>query len=336
MAHIGFLIIGAQKAGTSSLFEYLRRHPQVHIPPEKETFFFSEDRKFRRGWDWYSETMLRNSPAEAVCGEASTAYMSGTPVSGAFDRAQDSLPAHSEPSETHTARADVVPRRIKHFLPDVKLICVLRDPVARAFSHYQMTVMERAESRSFDEAIRDLLAPGALDEARVAPTRTNAYVVNGEYGRVLAGYLRTFPRTQLLVIFSDELAAEPAATLARAFEFIGVAPDFVPDNLHTRYRAAATKQRIPGLDLHTWRLAAARVRPARALWRALPYRIRDVLDRAFYVIGYRVGLWNARRGTGAVGKEMSPDARRALIAHYRPDSEALSQLIGSEAPWGWT
>ena len=122
-----------------------------------------------------------------------------------------------------------------------------------------MTVMERAESRSFDDAITDLIAPDALKEARVAPTRTNAYVVNGEYCRVLAGYLRTFPREQLMVIFSDELAAEPAATLARVFTFIGVAADFVPDNLNTRYRVGATKQRMPGFDLHTWRLSVSRL-----------------------------------------------------------------------------
>jgi hypothetical protein len=334
MAHIGFLIIGAQKAGTSSLFEYLRRHPQVHIPPEKETFFFSEDRRFRRGWDWYLATMLRDAPPNAVCGEASTTYMSGTPFEDVDS--ERSNPAPRDATATGAAREDVVPQRIRTLLPDVKLICVLRDPVSRAFSQYRMTVMERAESRSFDEALSDLLTPQALAEARVTPTRTNTYVVNGEYARALAGYARTFPREQLLAIFSDELAAEPVTTLARLFEFIGVASDFVPDNVQTRYRTAATRQRIPGLDLHTWRVAAARIQPARALWRALPYPIRDLLDRIFYVVGYRVGLWNAKRGNAATEEGMSPDARRALIAHYRPDTKALRELIGREVPWAWT
>lgn len=123
--------------------------------------------------------------------------------------------------------------------------------------------------------------------------------------------------------------------MERVFEFVGVDPRFVPDNLHTRYRAGASKQRIPGLDLHTWRLIVSRVRPARAVWRAVPQRVRDLFDRMFYVIGYRVGLWNARRGSDTPEEAMSPDVRSALIDHYRPDSAALGELLGTTVPWRW-
>ena len=235
MASIGFLIIGAQKGGTTSLFEYVRRHPQVHMPAEKDIAFFNRPNEFRRGWDWYETTVLRDAPPDAVCGEASTYYMSGTPFGDLIHNEQEDPSSLDDDGPLE----EVVPGRIKQFLPDVKLICVLRDPVARAYSHHRMMMLERAESRPFDDAIDQLLMPEAIDTARIAPTRTNNYVVNGEYARVLAGFLRIFPREQLMAIFSDDLAERPAETLAKLFEFIGVAADFVPDNLDTRYRTGS-------------------------------------------------------------------------------------------------
>ncbi len=328
MPNIGFLIIGAPKAGTTSLFEYMRHHPQIHMPPEKEVYFFNAENAYRRGWDWYLATMLRGAPPNAICGEATPEYMSGTPFRGAArdgDKKPIVSPRCSESLE------EVVPRRIKQFLPDVKLLCVLRDPVERAYSQYQMIVLGGDESRSFEEAIDQLMEPKAMEQARVAPTRTNSYIVYGEYCRILAGFLRVFPREQLMVIFSHELAERPAATLATVFEFIGVASDFEPDNLSTRYRSAAVQPRIPGLNLYIWQASLARVGLARALWHALPRRIRTRVDRAYSVANYEIGMWNARRGIES--EKISPSARRRLIDHFLPDSEALADVIHRDIPW---
>jgi Sulfotransferase domain len=323
MSDISFLIIGAQKGGTSSLFEYMRRHPQIHMPPEKEIEFFNRDRAFHRGWDWYLTKVTRGGPPDAICGEASTYYMSGCLRSAPDDE-------HREPRGSlydAESREEIIPRRIKQFLPDIKLICVLRDPVARAYSAYRMMALERIDSRSFDEAIDHLLTPSALDRARTVSTKTNDYVVKGEYCRVLAGFLRIFSREQLMVIFTDELAELPAKTLSMVFEFVGVEADFVPDNLNSRYREAAVKERIPGLHLHRWQSHLARVRPARMLWHALPEYVRRDLDGAVY----RARMWNARRG--GLGDDISPAVRERLRAHFRPDSEALSDLLERDAPW---
>jgi hypothetical protein len=324
MPNIGFLIIGAPKAGTTSLFEYMRVHPQIHMPAEKEVYFFNIDRNYRRGMSWYLETVLRQAPHDAVCGEATTEYMSGVPYADdQGDQTADSL--------DRKELEEVIPRRIKQALPDVKLICVLRDPVKRTYSHYRMLALGRDESRSFEEAVNQLIDPASLEHARVARTRLNGYIVNGEYARLLAGFLRVFPREHLKVIFSDDLAQRPAETLADLFEFIGVADDFVPDNVNTRYRAAAVKQRIPGLNLVIWQAGFARVRPLRALWHALPWRLRKAVDSAYNVTNYRVEMWNAWRGT--VGEDIEPHVREKLIAHFRPDGEALREMLGREIPW---
>jgi len=330
MADIKFLIIGAQKAGTTSLFEYLRRHPQIHMPKQKEVAFFSTERNYRRGPDWYMATVLQDARSDAACGEASVAYMGGTPFADISEKEGCNLVIASPPDEP---LEDVVPRRIKRLLPDVRLICVLRDPVARAYSHYRMAVLDRAETRSFDQAIDQLLKPSALEQARITPTITNSYIVNGEYFRLLAGFLRVFPREQLMVTFSDDLANRPAEVLAEAFRFIGVADDFIPDNLDARYRTAAVERRIAGLDLYAWQGRFARFTPTRAIWHALPARVREIIGRAVSVASFRVEIWNARRGTGHDEDEISPLTRQKLYAHFRHDGEALAERLNMTTPW---
>ncbi len=134
-----------------------------------------------------------------------------------------------------------------------------------------------------------------------------------------------------MVIFSDELAQQPRETVAKVFGFIGVAPDFLPNNLNTRYLTAAVKQRIPGLNLFVWKTHFARVRPARTLWHALPIRVHREISRTYSMAAYRIQLWNARRD--AVSDDMPLSTRLKLISHFRPDSEVLSDLLNKEIPW---
>jgi hypothetical protein len=332
-AEIGFLIIGAPKAGTTSLFEYMRAHPQIHMPAEKEIYFFNIDRNYRRGWDWYVSTVSHDAPLGAVCGEATTEYMSGVPYD---DAASDGQGPSAWSNRDRRALEELIPRRIHKALPDVKLICVLRDPVKRAYSHYRMMALGNVESRPFEEVIEELLEPGTLEQTRVMRSRVNGYVVNGEYSRLLDGFLRVFPREQLKVIFSDDLSMRPADTLADVFDFVGVSADFVPGNVSTRYRAAAVRQRIPGLNLVTWQTRMARVRAARTSWHALPDRMRCRIDRAYNVANHRLEMWNALRGV--VAEDIPAASHERLATHFRPDSEALGEMLGRDIPWlaSWT
>lgn len=327
MSRIGFLILGAQKAGTTSLFEHLRRHPEIHMPPEKEVAFFSSTDLFDRGPAWYEATITRGARPDAVCGEASTHYMNGTP----FGDLEANATGAVESVRDDVLLEDVIPRRIKGLLPNVRLICVLRDPVDRAYSHYRMMVLERAESRTFADAAMSCLDPTALLRARTYPTLTNAYVATGEYGRIIAGYLRHFPSDQLLTIFSDDLSAQPLQSIAALYEHIGVATDFVPDSIDTRYRTAAEKERIPLLSLDRLQRRLARMRLARSSWHALPTPIRHRIDRHYNVADYRLGMWNAKRGDPATGPE--PAIRAELMNHYRSDGNSLQELLMKEVPW---
>jgi Sulfotransferase domain len=332
MSNIHFLIIGAQKAGTTSLFEYMRRHPQIHMPADKELSFFNVERNYRRGKNWYLSNTLRNAPAGAVCGEASVGYMRGTPLGDLGDLTSEAARELAAKFTDSQSLEDVVPQRIKEMLPHVRLICVLRDPVARAHSHYRMEVLNKVEHRTFDQAITQLMEPQMLAHSRIAPTGNSSYVVNGEYFRIISAFLRFFKRDQLLAIFSDDLVDRGGDVLRSVFEFVEVTPDYLPDNMGARYRTAATERRIPGLDLSAWQTAVARVGPARFVWHALPRPMRERIDRSYRTARFRVAVWNAKRGS-IENDGISDTTRDMLVAHYRRDSEALAQLLEVNIPW---
>jgi hypothetical protein len=324
---LDFMIVGAPKAGTTALFEYLRTHPQIYMPAQKETSFFL--RRFERGWDWYADAYLAGAPAEAICGEASVVYMAGTSYVGDADGPRTG--PWSELSLDELARG--LPLRIHSVLPDAKVIAMLRDPIQRAMSAYRMAVLYGTEKRSFDEAVDELLAPEVLDDARrvVRGGAANNYLVRGEYGRILAGYRDVFPPEQVLAVFSSELKEQTRETVARVFEYIGVDPGFVPPNLETRYRTAATRRRTQTFDILRWQRRMRRSPAIRRAWRALPDAQRTRIIRVAGVARLKWNIWNAQRGEPPA--EIDPKTFARLVEHFRPDSEQLAALLGAPPHW---
>ena len=195
MSDIDFLIIGAQKAGTTSLFEYMRRHPQIHMPRDKEVGFFNVERTYRRGKEWYLSNVLRDVPAgpSVVRHQLDICEVHRLEICHTPETVRDLAAnfSHNTPLE------EVIPRRIKEMLPEVRLICVLRDPVARAHSHYRMEVLNRARASHFRSGCWSADGARCVSIPRIAPTRINSYIVSGEYFRILSAFLEIFPRAAL-------------------------------------------------------------------------------------------------------------------------------------------
>jgi hypothetical protein len=193
-----FLILGAQKAGTTALYAYLRWHPQITGPSFKEVSFF--DRHYARGERWYRAHLpIRRS---GIVGEASPSYL------------------------FHP----LAPARVARMLPHARLIALLRNPVDRAFSHYQHEVALGREGLSFEDALahEGERMDGELDRMLRDPSYFSypwwnyTYAARGRYAEQLERWLATFPREQLLVLFTEELAADTAGTYARVLDFLGV------------------------------------------------------------------------------------------------------------------
>jgi hypothetical protein len=326
---LDFIVIGAQKSGTTSLFEYLRLHPEISLPAGKEAPYFSHDPLYDLGWDVYMRKLALIDPARKW-GTVTPRYMAGGV-------------SHSSVGGLSTSGYDerTVPQRIHERLPKARLIAILRDPVERARSHHRMRMMEGREQRSFSDAVDQLLRPEMLERARKNPQELTGYVAWGEYGRVLGGYLDVFPREQLMVTFTEELERDPAGLLARLQGFIGVRADFEPGNLGTRYRVGATERRFSRLSPYSrfspqgvQRTVAGNPR-TRALWNKIPESAQRQLRHPYERFAFQVGLWNRRTQASANGvseAELADATIARLREHYARDAEQLVRL-GVTPPW---
>lgn len=194
-----FFIIGAAKAGTTTLFDLLRQHPDVYVPFAKEPAFFSDDDEYARGVDWYRRTYFEGAAAAHAAGEATSMYLAwGTKV---VPRLLDLY-------------GDTRPR----------IIAIFRDPVALTYSYYWHSVREGREPLTFRDAL-------AAEPARLADTGDllrrrgriqYAYRGMARYATQLQPYLAHFPQERCLFLLTDDLRDE-TALMRRTEAFLGLA-----------------------------------------------------------------------------------------------------------------
>jgi hypothetical protein len=189
MALPTFFIIGAPKAGTTSLHHYLNQHPQIQMSENKEPRFFAGPENsvpYAPGKvDDIEEYEQLFDSAISVRGEASTDYA------------------------IHPRR-EGVPERIKELVPEAQFLYLVRDPVARTISHYQMRVAFLGERRSLQEALSDFSDPHS------------PYIWPSLYASQLERYLRHFPQEKIMVVDQADLLAERRSTLREIFTFLSV------------------------------------------------------------------------------------------------------------------
>jgi Sulfotransferase domain len=335
---LDFIVIGAQKSATTTLFEHLRRHPDVALPVAKEVPFFSHDEIYRRGWDLYIDELTGEGPMSdpgKLWGTVTPQYMMGGVLK----------PLHGV--EPGAYNEQTVPRRIQAQLPEVRLIAILRDPVQRAISHHSMAQRRGGERRTIDAAVEELLRPEQLLASRVAPTDINSYITWGEYGRILGGYLDVFARERLLVLFTEQLEQSPLDLLATLYRFIGASEDFVPENADGRYFVARNEAGFEWRRPGTWMSPSSPVSPqglqrgvrrvggARALWRALPFETRQRMWRAYSGAATRARASNRRRTApeAAAQAPPRPETIESLRAHFADDLPRLTATLGETPPW---
>jgi hypothetical protein len=320
---VDFLFIGAPRSGTTSLFEYLRDHPEIDLPVDKEVPYFSDDRLYGQcSWSEYLTKWAFPLPKRGkVSGTITPQYM--IPITGV------------EGEAAYDSRT--LPQRIHEQLPSARLIAILRDPAERAHSHHEHMTRVGVEHRPFPAAVDELLQPEALAHSRTQSTDIDSYVVTGEYGRILAGYYDLFPRDQILVLFTADLARDPLDMLRRVFDFIEVSPDYEPPDLRKRHNVAGSEFKLsPNLPERFVKTTSAN-RMARAAWRSLSPARRQSLHAAFRRASFRFANWNRRGPTSA--SEPSPDvvaALQRLREHYAADLSLLEKLLGYSPPWGTT
>lgn len=204
-----FIIIGASRSGTTSLYEYLNQHPSIIRGVGKEIHYF--DKNFDRGIKWYKSffpTKRKKSKLEDK--------QNGKCLTG-----------ESTPRYLYHHHA---PKRVLQLLPNVKLIVVLRNPIDRAYSRYEQQAAVGLEELSFEDAIEQEENRITDDMKKMEKDENfysvyfyrKAYKTMGIYVNQLRRWFEYFPREQFLILKSEDLRSNPAQVYNQTIEFLGL------------------------------------------------------------------------------------------------------------------
>jgi len=289
-----FLIIGAARTGTTSLYYYLKQHPQIFMSPRKEPRFFAfEGKKEQKGhfgsrplpsystrWEEYIK-LFDKVKDEKIIGEASTVYL-----------------YHPD-----------APKRIQRYLGEsVTMVAILRNPIERAISHYMYNLRRGAEpGTTLEEAIK-------AEEDRIAQGWAEFfhYKRMGLYGQQLQRYFDIFRPDNIKVFLYEDFQKAPMSVVKQVFDFLKIESSFIPD-MSKVYNVSGSS-RFPLLSF----LIRQTPRPVKRLAKALlPGGIR-----------YKVVEWEMWRNVRPVQKlQISPEIRKSLLEYYRQDILKLQELL---------
>jgi hypothetical protein len=289
-----FFVVGAQKAGTTSLYHYLNQHPEVYMSPRKEPHFFEgmHSAFYRPGRRLTPVTdvgdyqaLFEGAKDERAIGEASASYL-------------------------YSPRA---PTLIKRSIPDAKLIAVLRNPADRAYSNFLHCVqVGREPLASFAEALR-------AEEGRIRDKWGPLwhYKQKGFYYAQVKRYFDTFGRDQVGVWLYEDLKAEPVRMLRDIFRFLDVDVAFAPDVSIAHNTSGLPRNKtlyILAKKLTAWNSALNAALLERLLPAGARHYIRSrILDKP---------------------PPLPTEVRRQLTGGYREDILKLQGLIGRDlSPW---
>ncbi len=299
-------IIGAPKSGTTSMYEYLKGHPEIFLPDFKEPNYFSTELAgstlgnllvYGVHDEQYYDLFAEAGDAKVV-GEGSTRYI----------------------------YSQAAPRLIREVSPDARLVVMLRNPVDMIHSLHAWRVgAEREDLLDFEEA---LAADADRAQGRRLPpgtrTRFGTYHDWGHYGQHLQRWFDIFGRDQLHVTIFEEMTVQPEVEFENLLRFLGVDPTYRPPSFAVHNPARAPRSRLLRRMLNT-RLALW------LRWRGMAMVIGEKRARAINHRFANSGLqWRTTRR-----EAMRPEMRRQLEAELTPDVELLSGLLGRDMRALW-
>lgn len=261
-----FVIVGEMKCGTTSVAHHLHEHPGIHVSTTRPVRFFDE--RWDRGIEWYAE-QFADAPVGSLLGDDTPNYL--------FDH--------------------LAVDRLAQTLPEARIIVLLREPIARAWSHWCHHQRTGFDRRSFARAVEDELDHGV--GAHGTP-EGSAYVARGCYDTTVGHLLTVVEAERVHVAFFDHLEQAPLAVVQELYRFLGVDDAFVPSGIDTVYNVGWTA-RSQRLNHLAFRLASRLGRVTHPLMRA-----------------------NARTaGEPIVGAAL----RQRLERHYAPHLAELPRLL---------
>lgn len=298
---LDFLVVGTAKSGTTTLHELIKDHSEIAVPKAKEVPFFNDDSLYKKGLPWYLRQHFNKNDSPKKWGTVTPQY---TYFRG----------GHSPASTA---------KRIKKHNPSVKIAVILRHPVERTFSHFKTSVRRSNETRSFDEAIHDLLSdPDELARQRKSDwDPSNLFLFASEYSRVLEPYFKEFGKENVLVLYFEDLKENPGNVLREFFKFIGVNPNYSPNTKKKHYNAGGMKPKIALLTpKYMYKIPGLRT-----AWRRLiPYSIRKIIE-------VNVNSWNAKKDSVRLDK--SSVTYKKLCQYFKLEVKGVGKRNKTKDVW---
>ena len=295
---IQLMIVGAQKSGTSSLLRYLAQHPDIHTHAQPEMTFFLQAREYTRGYEW--------AFAKYFAGEQSRDEMEDKKLI-----AKNVMVMHSPE----------IMQRIYEHNPDIHLLVLLREPVARAYSAYWWARRRGWENiRTYEEAL-------TAEDARLNEDwfkwRQCTYQYNSIYYPHLKNLMTQFGSSRVHCILTDDLKENAQAVCQQLFEHIGVRTDF-KTVIHERHNQATMPRSERFNHLFTQFLASHN--PIRRAIRKL------VPDATAYKLRKAILDWNDKpqKNLNSTPPLLNPETREQQMAYFKPFNEQLAELLGRD------
>lgn len=280
-----FIVIGAAKAGTTALYWYLAEHPEVFMSPVKETNYFAYGLD-QSGRLLYGDPDVHHFPVKSL-----SEYEQLFAEAGGVVAVGEASPIYLECPQAAG--------RIRELLPNVRLICGLRQPIDRAYSDYQMYLRRRG--RRLDPA-RDLAATS------VWARPDSRWLHVGRYYEQLKRYFDAFPREQIHVFLFDDLKRGALETVQNIYRFVGVDPAFKPD-----FEAPHNIGGLPESMVLEGFLTSKSIKSAVEPW--IPTAVANWVRR--------LRMRNMRPAP-----PLPTELRRELSGHFRDDIRRTADLIG--------
>lgn len=296
---IDFLVIGAQKSGTTTLFELLKQHPSVSIPTLKEVPFFGKDEMEQKGWAWYLNEYFGRADQTTIWGTITPQYMCWPNIAS----------------------------KIYSINPDIKIIAILRDPFERAYSHYQMSKRRNYDSRTFYAAMKELSTDVELSNARSHVTEINSYIVRGEYGRILSEYKRVFSLENILILFTDDLEADAENTIQQIFSFLDV-NDILLQGLGRKYHKGNSKPKLKWINDIFFLIKSSK--------RSKSLLNKIMSRKMIHTLWYKIDQWNIQNTLDTDNYERSKnidEVKELLHEIYKKDAMLFYNEFGIKYPW---
>ena len=294
-----FAVIGAAKSGTTALFQYLEQHPQVFVCEPKEPHFLAFAGKkldFRGPYD--DEIINRRAVTEFP--EYQNLFVKG-----------EGFRAIGEASVSTLYYGEAGVANIQRYIPDARLLCLLRNPVDRAYSAYNYYLSLTREP------IQDFAEAWELESERIKDNYHHIwhYRQMGLYASQIQRFQEVFPPEQLRVWLYDRFRSDPSTVLRECFEYLEIDPDFVPPleprPLVSGRPKMAALQSVLGRPTR-WKMALKGVLP-----KAVTSKVREVVSRR-----------NLKK------TPMKEEMRVRLIDFYREDVLRLQDLLNRDLT-GW-